>query len=55
MNRVYPSSPHATLEVGGPVSIVPRSMPSEAITLSPPGLAPKMLPLSEKCDYPYKS
>ncbi len=34
--KVYPSSPHATLKVGDPVSIVPRSVPSEAIPLSPP-------------------
>ena len=33
---VCPSSPHATLKVGDPVSIVPRSVPSEAIPLSPP-------------------
>ena len=34
--RVYPSPPHATLKVGDPVSIVPRSVPSGAILLSPP-------------------
>jgi hypothetical protein len=45
MNRVCPSSPHATLEVGCPVSIVPGRVPSEAITLNPSGRTPKMLPL----------
>jgi hypothetical protein len=62
MNRVCPSSPHATLEVGCPVSIVPRSVPSEAITLSPPGRAPMMLPCrstlnpsdQKKRSYPYR-